>query len=80
MNTANNTDLLPLREEMLEGTPIRIGYIQVKDFKLYAYNASRYVLAGNVLVVLDSNGKKTALYTAATFERLKEHNVLANVA
>ncbi len=80
MNTANNTDLLPLREEMLEGTPIRIGYIQMKDFKLYAYNASRYVLAGNVLVVLDSNGKKTALYTAATFERLKEHNVLANVA
>ena len=80
MNTANNTDLLPLREEMLEGTPIRIGYIQMKDFKLYAYNASRYVLAGNVLVVLDSNGKKTALYTAATFERLKEHNILANVA
>ena len=80
MNTTNYTDLLPLQEGMLEGTPIRIGYIQMKDFKLCAYNASRYVLAGNVLVVLDSSGKKTALYTAATFERLKEHNVLANVA
>ena len=80
MNTTNYTDLLPLREEMLGGTPIRIGYIQMKDFKLCAFNASRYVLAGNMLVVLDSNGKKTALYTAATFERLKEHNVLADVA
>ena len=80
MNTTYHSDLLLVREEMLEGTSICIGYIQTKDFKLCAYNASRYVLAGNVLVVLDSNGKKTALYTAATFERLKEHNVLANVA
>jgi len=80
MNTANNTDLFPLREEMLEGTPIHVGYIQMKDFKHCAYNASRYVLAGNVLVVLDSSERKTALYTAATFERLKEHNVLADVA
>ena len=80
MNTANNTDLLPLREEMLEGTPIRIGYIQMKDFKLYAYNASRYVLSGNVLVILDSSGKKTFLYSAVTYERLKQHNFLANVA
>ena len=80
MNTTNNTDLLLVREEMLESTSICIGYIQMKDFKPCAFNAFRYVLAGNVLVVLDSNGKKTALYTAATFERLKEHNVLANVA
>ena len=80
MNTTNNTDLLLVREEMLESTSICIGYIQMKDFKLCAFNAYRYVLAGNVLVVLDSSGKKTALYTAATFERLKEHNVLANVA
>ena len=80
MNTTYHSDLLLVREEMLEGTSIYIGYIQTKDFKLCAYNASRYVLAGNVLVVLGSNGKKTALYTAATFERLKEHNVLANVA
>ena len=80
MNTTNYTDLLPLREEMLEGTAIRVGYIQIKDFKLCAFNAYRYVLAGNVLVILDSSGKKTALYTAATFERLKEHNVLADVA
>ena len=80
MNTTNNTDLLLVREEMLEGTAIRVGYIQMKDFKHCAYNASRYVLAGNVLVVLDSSGKKTALYTAATFERLKDYNVPANVA
>lgn len=80
MNTTYHSDLLLVREEMLEGTSIYIGYIQMKDFKLYAFNAFRYVLAGNVLVVLDSCGKKTALYTAATFERLKEHNILANVA
>ena len=80
MNTTYHSDLLLVREEMLEGTPIRIGYIQMKDFKHCAYNASRYVLAGYVLVVMDSSGKKTALYTAATFERLKEHNVLTNVA
>ena len=80
INTTYNSGKLPIREEALEGTTLRIGYVQMKDFKLYAYNASRYVLAGNVLVVLDSNGKKTALYTAATFERLKEHNVLADVA
>ena len=80
MNTTYHYDLLPIREEMLEGTTIRVGYIQMKDFKHCAYNASRYVLAGNVLVVMDSSERKTALYTAATFERLKEHNVLANVA
>ena len=80
MNTTYHSDLLPIREEMLEGTTIRVGYIQMKDFKHCAYNASRYVLAGNVLVVMDSSERKTALYTAATFERLKEHNVLAKVA
>lgn len=80
MNTTNNTDLLPIREEMLEGTTIRVSNIQMKDFKLYAYNASRYVLAGNVLVILDSSGNKVVLYTAATYERLKQHDFLANVA
>ena len=80
MNTTNNTGLLPIWEEVLEGTTIRIGNIQMKDFRLCAYNASRYVLAGNVLVILDSSGKKTFLYSAATYERLKQHNFLANVA
>ena len=80
MNTTYHSALLPIREKALEGTSIRIGYIQMKDFKSCAYNASRYVLDGNVLVILDSSGKKSVLYTAATYERLKEHNVLANVA
>ena len=80
MNTTNNTDLLPIREEMLEGTTIRVSNIQMKDFRLCAYNASRYVLSGNVLVILDSSGNKVVLYTAATYERLKQHNFLANVA
>jgi hypothetical protein len=52
----------------------------MKDFRLCAYNASRYVLSGNVLVILDSSGNKVVLYTAATYERLKQHNFLANVA
>ena len=80
MSTTYHYDLLLVREEMLEGTSICIGYIQMKDFKFCAFNAYRYVLAGNVLVVLDNSERETALYTAATFERLKEHNVLANVA
>ena len=80
INTTYNSGKLPIREEALEGTTLRIGYVQMKDFKLYANNASRYVLAGNVLVVLDSGRKKTVLYTASVYELLKEHNVLANDA
>ena len=80
MNNTYHYDLLLIREEMLAGTAIRIGFIQMNDFKLCAYNASRYVFAGNVLVILDSNGNKTVLYTAAVYERLKEHNILASVA
>ncbi len=80
MNITNNNDLPPIREETLEGTSLRIGFIQMKDFKLCAYNASRYVLAGNVLVVQGSNGKKSVLSTATAFQRMKEHNAAANIA
>ena len=79
MNITNN-DLPPIREETLEGTSLRIGYIQMKDFKLCAYSASRYVLAGNVLVVQGGNGKRSVLSTVAAFQRMKEHHAAANIA
>lgn len=78
MNTYNNNnDQLPIREEMAEGIPFRVCFIQMEDFKRCADKVFSYMMEEDILLnIQEPDGVSTFLCTAAIYEWLKENNVL----
>lgn len=73
----NHNDQLPIREEMAEGIPFRVCFIQMEDFKRCADKVFSYMMEEDILLnIQEPDGVSTFLCTAAIYEWLKENNVL----
>ena len=74
MNTYNNSDQLPIREEVTDEVPFRVCSIQMEDLKRCADQVFSFMLRRNILLnIEDSHRVSTFLCTASVYELLTKN-------